>query len=492
MAALAKTSPVGIVGAGTMGAGIAQVAATAGHPVLLFDVRPGAAVSAREVLLGRLAGPVAKGRLAKAQADAIVGRIEPVSDLAALAPAGLVVEAIVEELAAKRELFRALEARVAPDAILASNTSSLSITAIAAGLARPEWVAGMHFFNPPPVLPLVEIVAGLTTAQEVAATLVDTAAAWGKTPVLARNTPGFIVNRVARPFYGEALRLLAEGAADVATLDAIYREAGGFRMGPFELTDLIGQDINAAVTRSVFTTFDYDRRFQPSPVQDELVEAGWLGRKSGRGFYRYDQGAERPQAATVAAGSAPASIIVEGDLGPAEALLPLISVAGIQVSRRAGEGLLRLGEVVLALTDGRCASERGGKVALFDLALDYATASRVAVTANHPEALAAAAGLFGALGKAVSPVADVPGLVIMRTMAMLANEAADAVQQQVATADAVDTAMRLGVAYPLGPLAWAERIGWQRVVAVIERLAAAYGGDRYRPCLWLKRRIWES
>jgi len=265
--ALPRTADVGVIGAGAMGAGIAQIAAQAGHRVRLFDNRMGAADQAQAKIATTLAALAAKGKLAPADAEAAAARIVPVHALGDFVSAGLVIEAIVEDLDVKRRLLRELEVVVAPGAILATNTSSLSITALAAGLKRPGRVVGMHFFNPAPVLPLVEVVSGIATDAQVAAVVHATAAAWGKVPVHATSTPGFIVNRCARAFYSEALGLLWERAADAATIDAVMREAGAFRMGPFELMDMIGNDINFAVTKSVWEAYFHDPRFRPSVLQ---------------------------------------------------------------------------------------------------------------------------------------------------------------------------------------------------------------------------------
>jgi len=481
-----------------MGVGIAEVAAAAGHPVRLHDNRPGAAADACTALAARLDKRVARGKVAQADRDALLARITPTDALADLAPAGLVVEAIIEDLGVKQGLLAELETLVEPGAILASNTSSLSITAIAAGLSRPQQMVGMHFFNPVPVMALVEVVHGLATDDSITETVIATAGAWGKRPVRVASTPGFIVNRVARPYYAEALRLLQEGVADAATLDAIYRDAGGFRMGPFELMDLIGHDINFAVTRTVFDAFFQDPRYRPSLLQQELVAAGRLGRKSGRGFHDYAPDAEQQPPVDLPAASAPAAVTVHGGLGPGEPLVGLIETAGIPLERVAadGAGWIIVGRARLALTDGRTATDRavteGDDLVLFDLALDYAKAPRLAIAAADqaaPEAVADAAGLLQALGKQVVRLGDTPGLALLRTVALLANEGAEAVLQGVCSAAAVDEAMRYGVNYPRGPLAWADAIGPTRVLTLLDRLAAIYGEDRYRASLWLRQRV---
>jgi 3-hydroxybutyryl-CoA dehydrogenase len=289
---------VGVVGAGAMGAGIAQVAAAAGHPVVLSDATPGVAARAKASISKGLDGQVAKSKLARADADAIVGRIDFLDrgDLSAYSKCGLVIEAIIENLAAKKEVFGRLDQVVDASAILASNTSSLSITSLGAGRKSPGHFLGLHFFNPAPVMPLVEVVPWEGTDGRVADQMRELMRAWGKTPVIASDTPGFIVNRVARPFYGEALRIADEGIADYATIDAAMRDLGKFRMGPFELMDFIGNDVNFAVTKSVFEAMFFDPRYRPSLTQQRLVEAGFLGKKAGRGYYSYAKDAERPAA----------------------------------------------------------------------------------------------------------------------------------------------------------------------------------------------------
>ncbi len=370
-----------------MGAGIAQVAAVAGHPVLLYDAAEGAAGRAADEIRARVARLVEKGRLA----GPVGLRLDVAADLADLAPAQCVIEAVAEDLAVKQALFAQLEKVVSPGCVLATNTSSLSPTAIAAGLSHPGRLVGMHFFNPAPLMRLVEVVSGLATDPAVAQAVAGLAGNWGKQVVRAAATPGFIVNRVARPFYAEALRLAEEQAASPATIDAVLTRAGGFRMGPFALMDLVGQDVNEAVTRSVWAAFGYDSRFAPSLGQRALVEAGWLGRKSGRGWYRYDDGTPPPAPDTAPGYPAPAYVTTTGD----SPLRPLLERSGVEVREEAGEraGTAGLpGGALLVCCDGRpasaLASAWGRPVVTVDRTLDDVTATGIAIAASEPGAVA--------------------------------------------------------------------------------------------------------
>ncbi|MEU3184990.1 3-hydroxyacyl-CoA dehydrogenase [Streptomyces sp. NPDC006923] len=496
MTAIEPGRVVAVVGAGTMGQGIAQVALVSGHPVRLYDAVPGRAAQAAAAITGRLARLVEKGRLDAAARDAAGARLRPAAALAELADAALVVEAVLERLPVKQELFAALEEIVSDDCLLATNTSSLSVTAVAGALRAPGRFLGMHFFNPAPLLPLVEVVSGAATDGTAAERAYATALAWGKTPVRSADTPGFIVNRVARPFYAEALRVYEERAADPATIDAVLRECGGFRMGPFELTDLIGQDVNEAVTRSVWESFFQDPKFTPSLAQRRLVESGRLGRKSGGGWFAYGEGAEAAGPHTAAPEAAPGSVVVRGELFAAAALPDLIEEAGIGVVRKdeavsGHPGWIELSDGTrLFLADGSAADDAGMPVIHFDLALDYREAARIALAPAagvDGAALREAVGLFQALGKKVSVIGDVPGMIVARTVAMLVDFALDAASRGVATEEDIDTAMRLGVNYPRGPLDWGGRLGAWWVAGTLQSLHEEYPTGRYACSQALRR-----
>ena len=378
---------VGIIGAGAMGSGIAQVAATAGHSVVLFDTKAEALSLSKSKLAKVMDRLVEKGRLTSEEAEEIQKRISYANQLEALSESDIIIEAIIENLDLKKDVFASVEQLVSKDCIIASNTSSLSIASIASACERSERVVGIHFFNPAPLMPLVEIIPAVQTADEVAVEARSIIDSWKKVSVLAKDTPGFIVNRVARPFYGEAIRILEEGMADVATIDWAMKEIGGFRMGPFELTDYIGHDVNYVVSETVFKEFFYDPRYKPSFTQKRLLEAGRLGRKSGRGFYDYSEDAVNPEPNT-----------------------------------------------------------------------DVALGTKI----------------------------------VDRIVAMLINEAIDALFLNIASAKDIDLAMTKGVNYPKGLLAWADEKGLDVILYQLEELYKNYCEDRYRPSPLLRKMIREQ
>ncbi|MDE2120281.1 MAG: 3-hydroxyacyl-CoA dehydrogenase [Betaproteobacteria bacterium] len=490
-----------VVGAGIMGAGIAQLAAQAGHRVALFDTRAEAARQARDKLAATFDTLVAKGRLQAAAAADTLARIDAVDTLEQAADCGLVIEAIVERVDVKRELLARLEALVAPDCVLASNTSSLSITALARDMRHPERLVGMHFFNPVPLMKLVEVVSGLRSDPAVADQVFELAQAWGKTAVHARSTPGFIVNRIARPYYAETLALLQEQAAAPEVLDACLR-AAGFRMGPCELMDLIGHDTNFAVTQAVYEANFFDKRFQPSLVQRELVDGGLLGRKSGRGFYDYAEGAAQVRACApdtdLLEPDAATRVVVAGRGALADRLGAALHAAGreYELDPQADWCGLRVDGACLRLCDGRAAAELGAEVAVFDLPLrddnGLALAWSVSSDASAHWQQQAPRWLH-LLGWQPLRLRDIPGLVVARTVAMLIHEAADAVHQGVCTPEGADNAMKLGVNYPAGPFEWLQRwrqLGAPEPVVLLDALDHHYRGERYRASPGLREQAW--
>ncbi|RFS80775.1 3-hydroxyacyl-CoA dehydrogenase PaaC [Leclercia adecarboxylata] len=459
---------VAVIGSGIMGAGIAEVAASHGHPVLVYDINADAISRAIDGIRTRLESRVARGKLSAEACEQTLQRLVPVTDIQALARADLVIEAASEQMAVKKALFAQLAEICPAKTLLTSNTSSISITAIAADLSHPERVAGLHFFNPAPVMKLVEVVSGLATSEEVVEQLSALAVKWGKQPVRCQSTPGFIVNRVARPYYAEAWRALEEQVAAPETIDAALREGAGFPMGPLELTDMIGQDVNFAVTCSVFNAFWQERRFLPSLVQQELVLAGRFGKKSGQGVYNWRS--DRPAASW----------------------LETVSNADSAMSvQRRSDGVTEIDGLLLIETQGETAQALANRYGQPVVVCDRqeGDVAVIAVAASNPaSANRKAVWHLQQQGKRVLQVADYPGLLIWRTVAMIVNEALDALQKGVASEQDIDTAMRLGVNYPRGPLAWGEQLGWQRLLRLLENLQRHYGEERYRPSSLLRQR----
>ncbi len=495
---------VGIVGCGVMGQGIAQIAAQAGCHVRLFDSREGAADAAAGQVAQTFATLAGKGKLSAERAAAAAARVQPVAGLAGLAACELIVEAIAEDLAAKRAVFVQLEALVAPEAILATNTSSLSVTAIAAGLQRPQRVAGLHFFNPVPLMRVVEVVDGLRTDPAVGDALLAVGQAWGHTAVRAQDTPGFIVNHAGRGYGTEALRLLAEGVADVATLDRVLTDAAGFRMGPFTLMDLTALDVSHPVMESIYHQFYEEPRFRPQPLTRQMLAAGLVGRKVGRGFYVYEAGAHGPMqvwpAEPVVPGrqALPARVWISPQMPPAwrACVEQLAQAAGVALDNSAADArpacdslclVAPLGDdaTTCALREALDASRTVAVDTLFD-----AHRRRVVMgtPATSRAALDAAQALLAADGVAVSVLRDSYGLVAQRVVAAIINIACEMAQQRIATPADIDRAVVLGLGYPHGPLAWGDALGARTVLTILQRLQAHTGDPRYRPSPWLTRR----
>lgn len=456
---MAELSCIGVCGAGAMGGGIAQVAATAGHDVLVFDTSTSALEAGASRLSASLAALVQRGRLDADEREAITARVRWVDDLALLAPCDLVVEAIVEDAAIKQALFRGLEAVLGDEAILATNTSSLSVAALAKSLAKPSRFLGMHFFNPPTAMKLVEVVRGPATSDGAAAAILEIAQSWGKKPVPVADVPGFIVNRVARPFYAEAFRALQEHAVPANVLDHLFRASAGFKMGPLELTDLIGQDVNYAVARSIYDAYPGVTRFVPQLVQRNLVDAGWLGRKTGRGVYDYAEGRSPAWNPPEPDDRSGASDMTGADV---------IEHDGVTIRRTRGR---------------RAASEAadlGRPVALLDW-FDDAAATSIAFSASDRQAAEVARQVIASSGRYPIEIADRPGLIVMRTLAQIANAAGDAVFEHVSDENGIDQALRYGANYPFGPCAWARRLGVHALIDTLEALQSETGQTFYAP-----------
>ncbi|TFZ08304.1 3-hydroxyacyl-CoA dehydrogenase [Ramlibacter humi] len=487
---------VAVVGTGAMGQGIAQVAAQAGSRVRLYDTQPQATEKAVKAIGAQWDRLLEKGRM---DADAVAAakqRLLPANDISQLADCSLVVEAVVERLDVKRELFARLEAVVAPDAVLASNTSSLSVTAIAAGLERPQRVAGYHFFNPVPLMKVVEVVAGLRTDPAVCEKLAAYAREFGHQAVQAQDTPGFIVNHAGRGYGTEALRIVGEGVADFATIDRILRDQVGFKLGPFELMDLTALDVSHPVMESIYRQYYDEARYRPSVITAQRLAGGVVGRKSGEGFYKYTDGKAQvpvepaaPQVdelppvwvSTRAARRQEVYQLLK-DLGakietgqsPSPTALSIVAPLGFDVTTVA---------VVERLDPART-------VGIDMLVEDAATKRRVLATnpATRADMRDAAHALFARDGKPVSVIRDSAGFVTQRVVATIVNIAADICQQRICTPQDLETAVTLGLGYPMGPLAMGNRWGPANVLEVLFNMQTVYGDPRYRPSPWLRRR----
>lgn len=487
---------VGVVGAGAMGRGIAQIAAQSGSIVKLFDVQPQASARARNELLLQWDRLVDRKRLDAAQAESHKSRLQTVQTLDALADCDLVVEAIVERLDVKQAFFGDLEKIVSPDAVLASNTSSLSVTAIASCLLRPQRFAGYHFFNPVPLMKVVEVIGGLKTSPQTTDSLAEYGRQMGHTPVRAQDTPGFIVNHAGRAYATEALRVAGEGVADFATIDRILRDQAGFRLGPFELLDLTGLDVSHPVMESIYHQYYEEARYRPSVITAQRLSGGVLGRKSGEGFYRYEAGAAQvppeppvPQVADIP------PVWVSPRASRRSELLQLLKALGarIETGQSASPQALMLVAplgfdiTTVAVVERLDPARTIGIDMLID---DAATKRRVLATnpATRTDMRDAAHALFARDGKAVSVIRDSGGFVTQRVVAAIVNIASDICQQGICTPKDLETAVTLGLGYPLGPLAMGDRYGPTNILEVLFNMQTVYGDQRYRPSPWLRRR----
>lgn len=497
---------IGVVGTGAMGRGIAQLFAQSGHGVRLFDAAPGAAQAAKAAVADALGRQVDKGKLARERFDATMARMSPVGTLAELAGCDLVIEAVVEDLAVKKRLFAELEAVAGPEAILATNTSSLSVTAIASACAAPSRVVGYHFFNPVPLMKVVEVIRGVRTAPAVADALVALTRRTGHAPVVAQDTPGFLINHAGRGYGTEALKVVGEGVADPHAVDRVMREqvvfpgGGAFRLGPFELLDLTGLDVSHPVMESIYRQFYDEPRYRPSALAALRVAGGLLGRKTGEGFYRHEGGVQvavpEPELAP-SAGPAPFARVWTPAGPRRDAVLALLDALGAvpdDGAAPAADSLVVLAphghDATRAATDARLPAERC--VALDTLFPFGAKACRrrtlMTTPATDPTLAAAARRLFAGDGAKVELIRDSAGFVAQRIVAMVVAVACEIAQQRIASPADIDLAVRLGLGYPLGPLAMGDALGAATVAGVLEGIHETTGDPRYRPSPWLRRR----
>jgi len=476
----------GVAGSGTMGRGIVQVLAQCGARVRAFDAQPGAAAKAKDAIAKVLAGQVAKGRVAQADMDAALGRIEIAESTAAFRDCHLVVEAIVEDLGTKQKLFRELEGIVAQDCILASNTSSLSVTAMAAACQHPGRVAGYHFFIPVPLMKIVEVVDGELTEPWVGEALAALAKRYGHTPVRCKDTPGFVVNHAGRGFVPESLRVLQEGVADFATIDRILVDAAGFRMGPFTLMDLVGLDVAHAVMKSMHQQYYGEPKYQPAYIAETRVAAGLLGRKTGRGWYRYDKdnAQEKVPEPTVPA-------VKPGPVWVAPELKALAAKLGAKLEPEPTPDAVCL--VAPLGADASTSALEQGLDPRRTLAVDplFGFAKRrtlMATPVTTPEARDAAHALLASDGTPVSVIRDSAGFVAQRVVAHIVNVGCAIAQDRIADPESLDRAVMLGLGYPKGPLALGDAVGPAKIYTVLEAMQELTQDPRYRPSPWLTRR----
>ncbi|MGE0152344.1 MAG: 3-hydroxyacyl-CoA dehydrogenase [Reyranellaceae bacterium] len=482
---------VGVVGTGAMGRGIAQVSATGGMDVLMFDAAPGNAEKSRAAIVEQLQSLQAKGRMSEADAKAASERLKVVDDIKALAPCDVVIEAVFEDLEVKRALFREIEKVVKPETIVASNTSSIRIASIAAACGRRDRIAGLHYFNPVPLMKLVEVIRGAETAPWVVQALTALGKRQGRVPVSVGDTPGFLVNLGGTAIGTEGLRIYQEGVATPSQIDAVMRDAAGFRMGPFELMDLTGMDVNFPARRIIYEGFFHDRRMTPSPLHEALFHAGRFGRKTKGGWYDYDEkGGKIDAGAEASASAAPAGSVVAAEPLP-KSIADLLQAAGVAVlAKDDGKS-----PIVVAPIGDDCTTtvRRLNLDHRRTIAIDPTgnVAARATVMTAPGASAAARDGVVAALLKAgakVTAINDSPGFIAQRIRGQIANLGCEMAQQRIASPADIDTAMTLGLNYPLGPLAIVDDLGVGVTFRILTALQAITGDDRYRPSQWLRRR----
>ncbi|HEX5209668.1 MAG TPA: 3-hydroxyacyl-CoA dehydrogenase [Steroidobacteraceae bacterium] len=483
---------LGIVGAGAMGAGIAQSALVAGLKVILHDSNRTALEKARGEVQARIARLVEKGQLAAAAAPEAGLRMTLAERLEELAPAQLVIEAIVEQLEPKQRLFTALEDIVAADTVLATNTSSLPVAAIARPCRHRDRICGLHFFNPVPLMRLVEVIHAADTSERTVQRALALAERLGKTAVRVKDVPGFLVNLLGRAYLTEALHIRHEGVAEVASIDRIMREAAGFRMGPFELMDLTGIDVNFPATRAVYEGFQHDPRLKTTVLHESLFMAGQLGRKTGRGFYDYGEpgaAAPAPTPKSAGPGTAPAGPPLTAWVAEDASGFELLAGRGIRLVGANQAELILVSPVGedAATTAARLRLDPARVVAVDFLGMEKSFLTLMAPVSGDAAAQKLAAHLRGA-GLTVAVIKDSPGFVAPRILAMIVNLACEIAQLGIGTPEDIDIAMRLAQNYPRGPFEWGEWLGPQRVHDMLRQIQEITGSDRYRPSLWLRRR----
>ena len=494
MSSIYKT--VGIVGAGAMGRGIAQIAAQAGSHVKLFDIQDGAATKARESLELQWDKLLEKSKITATQASDYKQRIQATDTLQDLADCDLVIEAVVERLDVKQSLLGELEALVNPTAILATNTSSLSVTAIASALKRPEQFAGFHFFNPVPLMKVVEVIAGLKTSPSVCSDLATFAQQMGHQAVIAQDTPGFIVNHAGRAYGTEALRIASEGITDFATIDRILRDQVGFKLGPFELLDLTALDVSHPVMEAIYKQYYEEPRYRPSVITAQRLAGGVVGKKVGEGFYKYVNGMAQvtPEPVTPVVPEMPPVWVSTRAVRRAE-LLQLLKNLGATIETGASPSAQALSIVAplgfdvttVAIIERLDPARTIGIDMLID---DQLTKRRVLATnpATRADMRDAAHALFARDGKPVSVIRDSGGFVTQRVVAHIVNIASDICQQGICTPQDLETAVTLGLGYPMGPLMMGDKFGPTEILEVLFNVQTVYGDPRYRPSPWLRRR----